>query len=168
MKNTVCRIIGKTAATAAALALIFALASCGKEAESAYSAAERYAAEMPGMSGEKVIYRSGAGLSSPEYLSPEGLTDLYLNGKPDAGEAALLDDWCVMLAASPEVTEVHVLRVRRMSDRAAVVRMVEARARILRSPELFAASSGFFGTRPSDVRVLTEGKFVILLASGGE
>ena len=147
------------------LALTLTLVSCKGEASSARSVAEGYAAAMPEMAGERVIFSAGAGLSDREYLSPGDLGDLYYNGKPDAGETALLDDWCVIMAASPEVAEVHVLRVRRRSDVTAVARMVEARARVLRSPELFAARSDFFGSRPENVQVTVDGKFVILTAS---
>ena len=138
--------------------------SCG-EAESAYGAALRYASETPGMEGERVIYRSGAGINDPEYLPDGEFYALYYFGKPDAGEAELIDDWCVMLAASPNVAEVHVLRVRHKSGVTAVGRMAEARARVLRSPELFASKSGFFGSRPDDVRVIVDGRYVILIAS---
>ena len=146
-------------------ALVLVLASCGGPAESCREAAERYAAQMPGMSGGRVIFCCGADPDSAEYLSDEDFYRLYYNGRADAGEAEMLEDWYVIMAASPEVAEVHVLRVRHKSDRTAVARMLEARARVLRSPELFASRADFWGARPDKAEVVIEGRDVILISN---
>ena len=148
-----------------AAALVLVLASCGGTTESCREVAERYAAAMPGTSGGRVMFYRGADPDSPEYLSDGDLCALYYYGRADAGEPDMLEDWCVIMSASPEVAEVHVLRVRHKSDRTAVARMAEARARVLRSPELFAARAGFWGARPDSAEVVIDGRDVILISN---
>ena len=145
-------------------AVVLSSSGCGGADEPCADFVARAITSVPGFAGSYVIYRSDALPSDPEYMDRSPFAALYYRDKPDAGEPTLLDDWCVALAASENVRELHVLHVRSRSDRIAVERMVEARARILRSPELFAAQSDFWGSRPADVRVITHGNFVILAA----
>ena len=153
----------KTIAIFLIAALTAALCSCGSRSETVSQVAERYAGGVPALAGERIIFRRAAQPDEADYLPPEELVRLYYNGRPDAGEAQLLSDWYIIMSPSPKVAEVHVLRVRHLSDRTAVARMAEARARAMRSPELFAARSDFWGTRPEKAEVFCDGFDVILL-----
>ena len=153
----------KTIAIFLIAALTAALCSCGGPSETAAQVAARYAEGVPALAGNRITFSRAAEPDKAEYLPPEDLVRLYYNGRPDAGEADLLTDWYIIMSPSPSVAEVHVLRVRHLSDRTAVARMAEERARAMRSPELFAARGDFWGVRPEKAEVFCDGFDVILV-----
>ena len=141
------------------------LCSCGGGGLTAEETAREITAAWGGFpeSGEG-YYTSSAAPGERGYMEEEALYALYYGEKGGAGELDGIEDWCVVLAPSPGVRELHVFRARYKSGRFAAGLMLAAREKVLTRPELFASKSEFFGSRPRDVRVFVSGRYAVLCA----
>ena len=148
--------------------LLITLASCGgPDVVPAKDVVNGTVAALPGFFGDPAVFSSDAESTKPEHLSEQEIYALYYGDKWDlknAGELGYVDSWCIALGTQVDVRELHVFKARSRSCVTVVKRMLESRAKTLSSPELFAARSDFLGARPSDVRVFTCGKYVVLCA----
>lgn len=150
--------------------LLMILSSCGgDDIVPAKDVVNGTVAAFPEFFGDPAVFSSKTEAGRDGHITEGEIYALYFGDKWDiknCGELEFVDDWCAAFAKSNEVRELHVFHAKSSSHVTAIMRMAEFRARTLSSPELFAAKSEFFGARPSDVRVFSVGKYVVLCAGG--
>ncbi len=110
------------------------------------------------------IYLMDADISSPCYLAPEDLGYLYYGERGIPIEFDLVQDYCIAVSRSSGVKEIHIFKVKYLSNAAAIERMLERRKKTLLSPEINPGEADFFGTRPRECEVFHKGKYVFLIA----
>ena len=144
--------------------LAFSACSADKKDAAASDIVYSAIADCTSMKGSYTTYFANGSEGGDGYLSQEELYALYYRDVPPADELTLLCDWCIAISSSPEVRELHVMKVKSKSDRERIADMLKRRAKLLSAPELFRAKSELLGTRPLQTGVFFCGNFVILAA----
>lgn len=144
------------------------LTSCSQMAGNARPSDLVYSviSDCEGFEGAYTVYFANGTEGENGYISEEDFYSLYFSGNElnvqPANELSLLSDWCIAISSSPEVKEIHILKAKSRSECERIVEMLERRAKLLSSPELYQSESKFLGNRPKDVRVFTSGNFAVL------
>lgn len=150
--------------------LIFAICfctSCGKlksnSGEVLKAIESCFAGELPSCS---TVYRMSASCYSREYLTPQLASLLYYGEKRDElYELSLLSDYTVRLADGQSGAEIHILRVRAMSDMDTIEKMLIKRLDYIKSRSLYIYSPEDYEIYASSAAVYRVGDYVLLLAT---
>lgn len=112
------------------------------------------------------VYKMSASWYSKEYLSPSLASLLYYGEKREqVYEMSLLCDYAVRLADGQSGAEIHVLRVRAMSDRDTVEKMVRRRLDYIKSRSVYIYTPDDYEKYAATAEVFCIKDFVLLLAT---
>lgn len=114
----------------------------------------------------RTVYKMSASCYSREYMSPQLASLLYYGERRDElYELSLLSDYTVRLADGQSGAEIHILRVRAMSDVDTVEKMLIKRLDYIKSRSLYMYSPENYEVYAASAAVYRVGDYVLLLAT---
>lgn len=114
------------------------------------------------ISGDFFIYTDSNDITLDGYIASEKLSLLYYGKNQPLSELSLVVCFCVGISKAKECNEIHIYKVKNISDSFAIERMLKTRAEYLIKPKFNQNNSEYFTKSPSEYKLICKENYVML------